>query len=101
MKLNYPIVKDWAFVFAGAVSGSFIAPELVSSRLCGKVYSSEKFSDGTNVASSSIRRMIEEQGVIIVETKNSKYVIRENEVSKEYEEKMGNIWQRLITSINS
>ena len=62
MKLNYPIVKDWAFV--GAVSNPFIAPELISSRLCGKVYGSEKFPDGTNVVSSSIRRMIEEQGVI-------------------------------------
>ena len=99
MKLNYPIVKDWAFV--GAVSNPFIAPELIPSRLCGKVYGSEKFPDGTNVASSYIRRMIEEQGVIIVETRNSKYIIREGEVSKEYKEKMGNIWQRLITSINS
>jgi len=99
MKLNYPIVKDWAFV--GAVSNPFIAPELIPSRLCGKVYGSEKFPDGTNVASSSIQRMFEEQGVIIVETRNSKYIIRENEVSKEYKEKMGNIWQRLITSINS
>jgi hypothetical protein len=99
MKLNYPIVKDWAFT--GAVNYPFIAPELIPSRLCGKVYGSEKFSDGTNVASSSIQRMFEEQGVIIVETRNSKYIIRENEVSKEYEEKMGNIWQRLIASINS
>ncbi len=99
MKLNYPIVKDWAFV--DAVSNLFIAPELITLRLCGKVYGSEKFSDGTNVASSHIWRMTEEQGIIIVETKNSKYIIRENEVSKEYKEKMGNIWQRLITSINS
>ena len=91
MKLNYPIVKDWVF----------IAPELIPYRLCGKVYGSEKFPDGTNIASSFIQRMIEEQGVIIVETENSKYVIRENEVSKDYEEKMGNIWQRLITSISS
>ena len=91
MKLNYPIVKDWVF----------IAPELIPSRLCGKVYGSEKFPDGTNVISSSIQRMFEEQGVIIVETRNSKYIIRENEVSKEHEEKMVNIWQRLITSINS
>lgn len=91
IKLNYPIVKDWAFV----------APEPIPSRLCGKVYGSEKFPDGTNVASSYIRRMIEEQGVIIVETRNSKYIIREDEVSKEHEEKMGNIWQRLITNINS
>ena len=99
MKLNYPIVKDWAFV--GAVSNPFIAPELIPSRLCGKVYGSEKFLDGTNIASSSIQRMFEEQGVIIVETRNSKYIIRENEVFKEYEEKMDNIWQRLIASINS
>ena len=91
MKLNYPIVKDWAFV----------APEPIPSRLCGKVYGSEKFPDGTNVISSSIQRVIEEQGVIIVETRNSKYIICEDEVSKEYEEEMDNIWQRLITSINS
>ena len=90
MKLNYPIVKDWAFV--DAVSDPFVAPELVPFRLCGKVYGSEKFPDGTNVASSSIQRMFEEQGVIIVETKNSKYIIREDEVSKEYAEKTGNIW---------
>jgi hypothetical protein len=98
MKLNYPIVKDWAFI--GVISNSFIAPELISSRLCGKVYGSEKFPDGTNVAPSSIQRMFEEQGVIIVETRNSKYIIRENEVSKEYEEKMGNVWQKLIAIIN-
>ena len=99
MKLNYPIVKDWVFI--GTVNNPFIAPELIPYRLCGKVYGSEKFPDGTNVLSSSIQRMFEEQGVIIVETRNSKYIIRENEVSKEHEEKMGNIWQRLITSINS
>lgn len=99
MKLNYPIVKDWAFI--GIISNSFIAPKLIPSRLYGKVYGSEKFPDGTSIASSSVQRMIEEQGVIIVETKNSKYIIRENEVSKEYKEKMGNIWQRLIASINS
>lgn len=99
MKLNYPIVKDWAFINAG--SHPFVAPELVPFRLCGKIYGSEKFPDGTSVASSSVQRMIEEQGVIIVETRNSKYIIRENEVSKEYEEKMGNIWQKLIAIINS
>ena len=99
MKLNYPIVKDWAFI--DGFNNPFIAPELITLRLCGKVYGSEKFPDGTNVVSSSIQRMFEERGVIIVETRNSKYIIRENEVSKEYEEKIGNIWQRLITSINS
>lgn len=98
MKLNYPIVKDWAFI--GAASNPFVAPELIPSRLYGKIYGSEKFPDGTNVVSSSIQRMIEEQGVIIVETRNSKYIIRENEVSKEYKEKMGNIWQKLIAIIN-
>jgi len=99
MKLDYPIVKDWAFI--DVISNSFIVPKLIPSRLYGKVYGSEKFSDGTSVASSSVQRMIEEQGVIIVETRNSKYIIRENEVSKEYEEKMGNVWQKLIAIINS
>lgn len=99
MKLNYPIVKDWAFI--GVISNSFIVPKLIPSRLYGKVYGSKKFPDGTSVASSFIQRMIEEQGVIIVETKNLKYIIRENEVSKEYKEKMGNIWQKLIAIINS
>jgi hypothetical protein len=98
MKLNYPIVKDWAFT--GAVNYPFIAPEPIPFRLYGKVYGSEKFPDGTNIVTSSIQRMIEEQGVIIVETRKLKYIIRENEVSKEYKEKMGNIWQKLIASIN-
>jgi hypothetical protein len=101
MKLNYPVIKDWAFISGEAKPNPFRAPELNHVRLHGKIFGSENFKDGFQVATSIIQRMIEEQGAIIVETTHSKYIIRENEVSKEYEEKMGNIWQRLITSINS
>lgn len=101
MKLNYPVIKDWAFISGEAKPNPFRAPELNPIRLHGKIFGSEKFEDGTYIATSSIQRMFEEQGVIIVETKNSKYIIRESEVSKKYEEMMGNVWEKLLTNINS
>ncbi len=100
MKLNYPIVKEWALI-RGENTNPFMAPELIPPRLHGKVYNDAKFKDGCYIATSSVQRMVEEQGVIIVETKNSKYIIRKEDVSEEYEKQMGNVWQRLITSINS
>ena len=90
MKLTYPSVKDW----------DFIAPELIPSRLCGKVYGSEKFSDGTNVVCSSIQRMFEEQGVIIIETRNSKYIIRKENIDSGYEQAYGDVWEKLLEKIN-
>ena len=101
MKLSYPVIKDWALIGDETKVNPYRAPELNPVRLCGKVYGSESFKDGSQVATSTIQRMIEEQGIIVVETMNSKYIISKDEVLKEYEDKMGNVWEKLLNSINS
>ena len=94
-------MKDWAFISGEAKLNPFRAPELNPVRLHGKIFGSENFKDGSQVTTSIIQRMIEEQGVIIVETMHSKYIIRKEEVSGEYEAKWGNVWEKLLTNINS
>lgn len=101
MKLNYPVIKDWVFISGEAKPNPFRAPELNPIRLHGKIFGSENFKDGSQIATSAIQRMIEEQGIIVVETMNSKYIIRKEEVSGEYEAKWGNVWEKLLTNINS
>ena len=98
MKFDYAEVKNWALI---TENNPYRAPELNPVRLCGKVYGSKSFKDGSQIATSAIQRMIEEQGVIIVETTHSKYIIRKEEVSGEYEAKWGNVWEKLLTNINS
>ena len=100
MKLNYPVIKDWTLISGEAKPNPFRAPELHPVRLHGKIFGSENFKDGSQIATSNIQRMIEEQGVIIIETMHSKYIIRKDEVSGEYEDKMGNVWDKLLNSIN-
>ena len=100
MKLNYPVIKDWVFISGEAKPNPFRAPELNPIRLHGKIFGSENFKDGSQIATSVIQRMIEEQGIIVVETMNSKYIISKDEVLKEYEDKMGNVWDKLLNSIN-
>lgn len=101
MKLNYPVIKDWAFISGEAKPDQFRAPELNPIRLHGEIFGSENFKDGSQVATSIIQRMIEEQGIIIIETMHSKYIIRKEEVSGEYEAEWGNVWEKLLTNINS
>lgn len=43
--------------------------------------------------------MIYEQGVIIVETKNSKYIIRKETIDEKYENQFGNVWEKLVKNI--
>jgi hypothetical protein len=100
MKLDYPVIKDWALIGDETKVNPYRAPELNPIRLCGKVYGSKSFKDGSQIATSAIQRMIEEQGIIVVETMNSKYIISKDEALKEYEDKMGNVWDKLLNSIN-
>jgi hypothetical protein len=101
MKLNYPVIKDWALIGDETKVNPYRAPELNPVRLHGKIFGSENFKDGSQITTSAIQRMIEEQGVIIVETMHSKYIIRKEEMSGKYEAKWGNVWEKLLTNINS
>jgi hypothetical protein len=98
MKFDYAEVKNWALI---TENNPYRAPELNSVRLCGKVYGSKSFKDGSQIATSAVLRMIEEQGIIVVETMNSKYIISKGEALKEHKDKMGNVWEKLLNSINS
>lgn len=93
MKLNYPEIKDWCICEDS--SNPFLAPELRKRYIHGAVYNSERFRDGAYVNTSRIRRIFEEQGVLIVETRNSKYILRAEEVNESYEMKFGNVFEKL------
>lgn len=94
MKLDYPEIKNWSFG---------ITPN-VDYCLVGHIYNSPKpqLADGLYVQTSAITRMFEEQGVIIVETKNSRYQIhkeRLNQASKEAYDADA-VWNMIISKIN-
>ena len=76
-----------------------MAPELKPKSVFGCVYGNSKFEDGTTIATSTIQRMIYEQGVIIVETKNSKYIIRKETIDEQYETIYKNVWEKMIKNI--
>lgn len=91
MKLDYPEIKNWSFG---------ITPN-VHYYLTGQIYNSPKprLVDGLHVQTSNIIRMFEEQGIIIVETKNSKYILRKEKIDKDYENEFGNVWGKMIKNI--
>ena len=99
MKFNYPEIKNWGIVNSSGIDEMYRAPECRSSYLYGEVYGHPKFEDGMKIATSAIKRFIHEQDVIIVETKNSKYIIEEKNIDKNYEKAFGNVWKKLIESI--
>lgn len=99
MKLDYPEIKDWCIIDTCGYDNVYTAPEIRPKRVFGRVYENPKFEDGTTVATSTIQRMIYEQGVIIVETKNSKYLIRKDNIDKQYESAFGKVWEKLIANI--
>lgn len=99
MKLNYPEIKDWGIIDNCGYDDIYMASELRPKRIFGRVYGNSKFEDGTIVATSEIQRMIYEQGIIIVETKNSKYIIRKETIDEKYENQFGNVWEKLVKNI--
>lgn len=98
MKLNYPEIKDWCII-EHSYGNIYMAPELKPKSVFGRVYGNSKFEDGTTITTSTIQRMIYEQGVIIVETKNSKYIIRKETIDEQYETIYKNVWEKLIKNI--
>ena len=99
MKLNYPEIKDWVICGLPLDNWDYIAPECRRTYIHGAVYGNPKFVDGGYINTSTIQRFIYEQGIIIAETKNSKYILREENINKEYENQFGNVWEKLIKSI--
>lgn len=99
MKLNYPEIKDWSICGLPLDNWDYIALECRRNCIHGAIYGNPKFADGAYVNTSTIQRFIYEQGIIIAETKNSKYILREENINKEYENQFGNVWEKLIKSI--
>lgn len=97
MKLNYPEIKDWSI--CELPLNEFQAPELRKRCIHGSVYGNPKFADGKYVNTSTIQRFIYEQGIIIAETKNSKYILRKENVNEGYENQFGNVWEKLVKNI--
>ena len=103
MKLNYPEIKNWSLCdsFNLLGFGSYIDPKSIFEHIYidGIVYNSLKFLDGKPIFTSIVQRFIYEQGVIIAETKNSKYILREENINREYENEFGNVWGKMIKNI--
>ena len=99
MKLNYPEIKDWSICELPFDNWDYIAPECRRTYIHGAVYGNPKFVDGAYINTSTIQRFIYEQGIIIAETKNSKYILREENINKEYENQFGNVWEKLVKNI--
>ena len=99
MKLNYPEIKDWSICELPLDNWYYVAPECRCSCIHGAVYGNSKFADGKYVNTSTIQRFIYEQGIIIAETKNSKYILREENINREYENHFENVWEKLVKSI--
>lgn len=99
MKLNYPEIKDWSICELSLGNWDYIAPECRHTCIHGAVYGNPKFVDGEYVNTSTIQRFIYEQGIIIAETKNSKYIIRKETIDEKYENQFGNVWEKLIKNI--
>ena len=104
MKLSHPEIKNWSLcdsypsVFEGYIDPKFIF-EYIHIHIDGIVYNSLKFLDGRRIFTSRVQRFIYEQGVIIAETKNSKYILRKEEINKDYEDEFGNVWEKLVKNI--
>lgn len=95
MKLEYPILKEWAIVINN--KNPYIEPDECPRHCMGKVYNSFHFVDGKTVITSRVIRFIEEQGVIIAETKNSKYILCKADMAEGFAELYGRdkIWNEL------
>ena len=99
MKFNYPEIKDWVICGRPLDNWDYIAPECRRTHIHGAVYGKPKFVDGAYINTSTIQRFIYEQGIIIAETKNSKYILREENINREYENQFGNVWEKLVKNI--
>lgn len=105
MKLNYPEIKNWSLFDSLNFLGleSYIDPksifEHIHIHISGMGYNSSKFPDGRHIFTSTVQRFICEQGVIIAETKNSKYIIRKETIDEKYENQFRNVWEKLIKNI--
>ena len=99
MKLNYPEIKGWSICELPFDNWDYVAPERRRTYIHGAVYGNPKFVDGKYINTSAIQRLIYEQGIIIAETKNSKYILREENINREYENQFGNVWEKLIKNI--
>lgn len=95
MKLEYPILKEWAIITNN--KNPKMSPIERSEHCLGKIYGDSRFKDGKVVITSEIIRFIEEQDVIIAETKHSKYILRKAEMAGIFARLYGReeIWNKL------
>lgn len=95
MKLEYPILKEWAIIINN--KDLYMEPDECPRHCIGKVYNSPRFVNGKTVITSRITRFIEEQGVIIAETKHSKYILHKEDMADSFAELYGRdkIWNEL------
>lgn len=95
MKLEYPILKEWAIIINN--KNPYMPPEECPKHCMGKVYGNSRFEDGKVVITSRIIRFIDEQDAIIVETKHSKYILYKAEMAESFAELYGKeeIWNKL------
>lgn len=100
MKLDYPEIRNWFLTPRVEERNPYIAPECTLVSLCGDIYGSAQAPDGKKVLTSPIVRAIEEQGVIIIETQRSKYIIREENIDPGYVRECGNVWATFLEEIN-
>jgi len=98
MKLDYPILKNWSLT-KRPPANPYQAPELGTTHFQGEVFGNPRFEDGASVTTSSVQNLILEQGVILVKTANSIYIIKEEDVHPEYEAAFPNAFGRLKSSI--
>lgn len=83
MKLDYPIIKDWAIVSNRSEDNSL---EFISHHIQGKVFGHPIYGDNYSITTSRIVRFIAEQGIILVQTENSMYLLTEENISERYNE---------------
>ena len=98
MKFDYAEVKNWALI---TENNPYRTPELRSSYLCGDIYNDKrgKFEDGKGITTSKIMNMIFEEGIIIIRTKHTNYIINKDTVNKDYPDIYPNYWDSLLNLI--
>lgn len=86
-------LKNWAVT---SNDNGYNATELLKFYMCGNVYGSTSFEDGTPIATSRIVDMEDHDDYKVVITRSgSRYILKADEVDKGYEAMYPNAYNRL------
>lgn len=88
------VMKNWAVISRAT---PYTAPELMTSQLQGNAHGHPRFEDGTLVLTSSIIGVKDGGDHKIVETRNTLYTIRPEDVDPNYEELFPGAYERFRT----